>query len=43
MLTASAANPAEEVVWTGGLFRLNPLTVTTPDGKEHAMFAFAAP
>jgi len=25
----------------GGLFRLNPVTVTTPDGKEHTMFAFA--
>ena len=27
----------------GGLFRLNPVTVTTPDGAEHHVFAFAQP
>ncbi len=26
----------------GGLFRLNPVIVTAPDGAEHQMFAFAA-
>jgi hypothetical protein len=25
----------------GGLFGLNPVTVTAPDGKQHHMFAFA--
>lgn len=25
----------------GGLFRLNPVTVVDPNGKEHRMFAFA--
>lgn len=25
----------------GGLFRLNPIAITTPDGKEHELFAFA--
>ena len=25
----------------GGLFRLNPITVTAPDGTEHHAFAFA--
>jgi hypothetical protein len=25
----------------GGLFKLNPVTVIAPDGKEHMMFAFA--
>lgn len=27
----------------GGLFRLNPVKVTDPDGKVHTMFDFAAP
>ena len=27
----------------GGLFRLNPVTVTAPDGSEHQMFAFEEP
>jgi hypothetical protein len=26
----------------GGLFKLNPVTITAPDGTEHSMFAFAA-
>ncbi|MBA9071867.1 hypothetical protein FHR71_005660, partial [Methylobacterium sp. RAS18] len=25
----------------GGLFKLNPVIVTGPDGSEHAMFDFA--
>jgi hypothetical protein len=27
----------------GGLFKLNPVAVTTPDGKTHHVFAFAEP
>jgi len=27
----------------GGLFHLNPVKVTTPDGKEHEVFEFAEP
>lgn len=27
----------------GGLFRINPVCVVDPDGKEHQVFAFAAP